>query len=198
MVREMAKGLSTPDAAALALLLRPRLTDTVLRLAGAHGADLEPLFRNTVAPTIVRAGDAWNVLPTSASVELDGRLLPGHEPEQLLAELKALLPADAQLEVVRVDPASTRAMPDLHLLPLLAAVLEEEDAGGHPFPLVTAGMTDARHYDQLGIQTYGFLPLQLPSGRLPALLHAPDERVPAAALSAGTAMLERVISRYVG
>ena len=57
-------------------------------------------------------------------------------------------------------------------------------------------MTDARHYDRLGIQTYGFLPMKLPPGLLPKLLHAPDERVPAAALARGAAALERTIARY--
>ncbi len=42
-------------------------------------------------------------------------------------------------------------MPNLELFPLLSAVLREEDPQGHPFPLVTAGFTDARHYDGLGI-----------------------------------------------
>jgi acetylornithine deacetylase/succinyl-diaminopimelate desuccinylase-like protein len=56
-------------------------------------------------------------------------------------------------------------------------------------------MTDARHYDDLGIQTYGFLPIAAPS-RLPSeLLHAPDERVSVAALERGAAALESVIER---
>jgi len=66
---------------------------------------------------------------------------------------------------------------------------------GPPVVLVTAGMTDARHYDDLGIQTYGFLPIAAPS-RLPSeLLHAPDERVSVAALERGAAALESVIER---
>ena len=93
-------------------------------------------------------------------------------------------------------PPVTQTQPNLELLPLLSTVLCEDDPGGHPFPLVTAGMTDARRYDQLGIQTYGFLPMKLPPGRLPKLLHAPNERVPAAALAAGAAAVGRVIKRY--
>jgi len=89
-----------------------------------------------------------------------------------------------------------RERPDPTLLALLGAVLLEEDPGGHPFPLVTAGMTDARHYDALGIQTYGFLPMRLAPGLMPDLLHAADERVPAAALGQGVRALERVLERY--
>jgi acetylornithine deacetylase/succinyl-diaminopimelate desuccinylase-like protein len=196
MLRALADGLPAPQAAAVRALLRPRLTDAVLRLVGRQAEDLEPLLRNTVAATIVRAGDAGNVLPTTACAELNGRLLPGQAPEALIAELRALLPPQAELELVHADPQPARARPDLALMPLLSGVLREEDPQGHPFPLVTPGATDARHYDRLGIQSYGCLPMRLPPGRLPALLHAPDERVPTAALVAGAAALGRVVARY--
>ena len=198
MVEAMADGLPATQAAALHALLRPRLTDAILRIAGKQAEDLDPLFRNTAAATIIRAGDAANVLPTTAHAELDGRLVPGHDPDELLSELRTILPREAELQLVRADPPAQRPKPNLELLALLSEVLREEDPHGHPFPLVTAGMTDARHYDRLGIQTYGFLPMRLPRGRLPELLHAPDERVPAAALIAGAAALGRVIERYRG
>ncbi|MDQ3768650.1 MAG: M20/M25/M40 family metallo-hydrolase, partial [Actinomycetota bacterium] len=174
MIEAMAGGLPAPLRAALRLLLEPRATDAVLRIAGSQAADLDPLLRNTATATVVNAGEAWNVLPTEAHVDLDGRLVPGHEPAELLDELSAILPSDTALEIVRADPPPARTEPDLELLPLLTSVLHEEDPQGHAFPLVTAGMTDARHYDRLGIQTYGFLPMQLPPGLMPQLLHATD------------------------
>lgn len=196
MITAMAAGLPASQRAALRLLLQPAATDAVLRLAGTQAEDLDPLLRNTAAPTIVRAGDAPNVLPTEAHIDLDGRLVPGHEPDELLAELRAVLPPRTMLELVHADPPTPRPEPDLALLPLLASVLREDDPGGHPFPLVTAGMTDARHYDRLGIQTYGFLPMRLPPGLMPKLLHAVDERIPADALAAGARAIGRVIGRY--
>jgi acetylornithine deacetylase/succinyl-diaminopimelate desuccinylase-like protein len=57
-------------------------------------------------------------------------------------------------------------------------------------------MTDARHFDRLGIQTYGCLPMRLPPGLMPNLLHAVDERIPAGALTAGAAAIGRIIERY--
>jgi len=105
------------------------------------------------------------------------------------------MPADAELEVLEAEPSSS-GQPNLELMELLSAVLREDDPAGHPFPLVSPGMTDARHFDRLGIQTYGFLPMRLPPGLLPDLLHARDERVPATALTAGAAALGRVIERY--
>lgn len=196
MIEAMAAGLPAPQHAALRLLLVPAATDAVLRLAGAQAEDLDPLLRNTATATIVKAGEARNVLPTDAHVDLDGRLVPGHEPAELLSELATILPRDTRLEILAADPPASRQEPDLELLPLLSSVLREEDPQGHPFPLVTAGMTDARHLDRLGIQTYGFVPMRLPPGLMPQLLHATDERIPAAALAPGVAALRRVVDRY--
>jgi acetylornithine deacetylase/succinyl-diaminopimelate desuccinylase-like protein len=196
MIEHMAAGLPAPLQAALRLLLVPVATDPVLRLAGAQAADLDPLLRNTATATRVQGGEAWNALPTQAHIDLDGRLVPGHEPAELLSELAAILPPDTALEVLRADPPAARVEPDLELFPLLTSVLHEEDPEGHPFPLVTAGMTDARHYDRLGIQTYGFLPMRLPPGLMPKLLHATDERITVDALAPGVAAIRRVVDRY--
>ena len=195
MVRAMADGLPSVQAIAVRALLRPRLTDLVLRAAGAQAEDLDPLFRDTVVATVLNGGEAANVIPASASALLDCRLLPGHDAHQLKAELQQLLPPAADIEILEHEPSS-RPRVDLAMFDLLAAVLREEDPGGHAFPLVSPGMTDARHFDRLGIQTYGCLPMRLEPGLMPKLLHAVDERVPAAALVAGTAAIGRMIDRY--
>lgn len=87
MIRAMADGLGHGQAAALHALLRPRLTDAVLRGAGTQAEDLNALLRNAVVATIVRAGEAWNVAPSVAYAELDGRVVPGHDAAELIAEL---------------------------------------------------------------------------------------------------------------
>ncbi len=196
MITAMANGLGRGQATALRALLHPRLTEVVLRGAGTQAEDLNALLRNTAVPTIIRAGDTWNVIPSLAQADLDGRLVPGHDPSEIVSELQRILPAGSELEVVHADPAANHR-PNLELLPLLTSVLKEEDPHGHPFPLVTAGMTDARHFEQLGIQTYGFLPMRLPPGLMPKLLHGTDERVPADALRDGTNAIGRIVDRYI-
>ena len=115
----MADGLPSVQAIAVRALLRPRLTDLVLRAAGAQAEDLDPLFRNTVVATVLNGGQAANVIPSSASVLLDGRLLPGHDAHKLKAELQKLLPPDADIEILEHEPSS-RPRPDLAMFDLLA------------------------------------------------------------------------------
>ncbi len=56
-----------------------------------------------------------------------------------------------------------------------------------PVPLPLVGPTDARWFARLGIQTYGFLPMNSPPGAgVLKSIHGPNERVPTDALTFGT------------
>src|SRR6185312_9725326 len=92
--------------------------------------------------------------------ELDGRLLPGFTPDQLIAELHGIIGADIEVELVRHDPGP--AEPDLGLFEMLRGVLRELDPEGIPMPLLQGGVTDGRFFSRLGIQRYGFMPMRRP------------------------------------
>jgi len=192
MVEAMAEHLPRKGATALRALLNPRLTDAALRVMGPQSRGLAPMFRNTVTATIVRGGDKINVVPSLVEVELDGRALPGVAPAEFVAEVQELVGADVALELVRHDPGPPA--PDLTLFEPLAGIIRELDPEGIPVPLLQIGVTDARFFAPLGIQTYGFLPLRLPPGlEFTQLIHAADERVPVDALEFGTQALSRAL-----
>ncbi len=197
-VEGVAGVLPRPQAALLRGLLQPRLTDAVLRLLPEEQRQtFAPILRNTATPTIVRGGGKINVVPSEVELELDGRLLPGFRPEDLIAELHALAGREVELELVRHDPGPAR--PDLSWLDGLGAILRELDPEGVPVPLLMPGVTDGRFFARIGIQTYGFLPLRLPDDfRLFSMIHAADERVPADALRFGAEAVGRAVERYAG
>jgi acetylornithine deacetylase/succinyl-diaminopimelate desuccinylase-like protein len=195
MVSMMAEGVSFPTNLILKQLLNPALSDQVLGLMGEAGKTFLPLFHNTVNATIVYGGDKVNVIPSEISLELDGRLLPGYKPEQMLAELSNLLGSDLEIEVVRHDSGPTEA--DMALFDTLAGILKEKDPNGHPIPLVLMGVTDARFFSQLGIQTYGFLPMTLPNEfKFTSVVHAADERIPVEAMDFGTQAIFEALQRF--
>jgi len=195
MIHAMSKALPLRQRAFFRLLLNPRWTDRVLRLLGDTGRNLEPLFRNTVNATIVRGGDKPNVIPSEIVLGLDARLLPGFKPEDLFAELETLLGDRLELEVVYYDEGKTDV--DLSLFPLLADVLEQAHPGSYQAPYLLPGSSDARFFDSLGIQTYGFTPMNLPANfNFFETIHAADERIPLEALPFGADALFQVISRY--
>ena len=191
----MAEALPQPQSVVLRSLLDPRLAELTLRVPNEQLRLLDRALRNTVSATIVRGGDKINVIPAVVEVELDGRSLPGYGPDELIREVKAVTGPDLELSLVRHEPGPTES--DLSLLPLLSSILRELDPTGVPVPMLQVGVTDGRFFSGLGIQTYGFLPLDLPPGfEFTTLIHSADERVPADAIRFGAEALGRAIERY--
>jgi len=142
----------------------------------------------------VRGGEKINVVPSQIDLELDGRSLPGYGPEEMIDEIHTLVGPELELEVVRHDPYPAHS--DLSQLPALSAILRGLDPDAVPVPMLQVGVTDGRFFASIGIQTYGFLPLDLPEEFPRTLAHAADERVPASALAFGTEAISRVLHRF--
>ncbi len=194
MIEAIADAVPRPTRDVLRALLRPRLTDRMLPLLKERARPMEGLLRNTVNATIIHAGEKVNVVPASVEVELDARALPGFGPDEVIAEVQALVGDDIDLELVRHDAGPPA--PRLDQYETLAGILRELEPGAIPVPMLQGGVTDARFFARLGIQNYGFLPLRLPGDfRFTTLVHAADERVPADAIEFGTEAVFRALQR---
>lgn len=195
MVEAMASALGGVQGMILGQLTNPALTDFILKTLGERGRTFYPLFRNTASPTILHGSSKINVIPGEVSIELDGRLLPGQTPETMIRELQNIVGDDVQLDMVQFEPGP--AEPDMSMFNTLAGILKEADPDGTPIPLLLSGVTDGRFFTQLGIQTYGFLPLTLPEDfNFTSVIHAADERVPAAAIEFGAQAIFKALGRF--
>ena len=64
---------------------------------------------------------------------------------------------------------------------------------------VTMATTDGRHFARLGIQSYGYTPMELPAGYdFATMAHGADERIPVGAVDWGTEAVYRVLETYAG
>lgn len=195
MISGLAEGSSFPTSMVLRLLLNPLFTDGLLDLLGDNGKLFDPLLHNTVNATIVHGGHKANVIPAEIKLDIDGRLLPGYKPQDLIREFRALIGEDTEIEVMEHDPGPPE--PDMGLFPVLADVIKKHDPAAKPIPLILPGVTDARFFAELGIQTYGFTPLKLPTDfPFSILAHAADERVPVDAMGFGTNAIMDVMQRF--
>jgi acetylornithine deacetylase/succinyl-diaminopimelate desuccinylase-like protein len=91
MIESLAKNLGGVTGLVVRQLLNPALTEILLKVMGKQGSLFGPLLHNTVSPTMLKASDKANVIPGEISLGLDGRLVPGAKPEDLIRELHALL-----------------------------------------------------------------------------------------------------------
>ena len=195
MIQTTASGLPFPANLVLRQLLTPRLTNLVLDLLGTRGEAFYPILHNTVNATIVHGGTNINVIPSEIVLQMDGRLLPGYTPDDVMAELRQLSGTELEFELLRYEPFP--AKPDMGLFPTLAGILREADPQGVPMPMLMPAISDARFFSKLGIQTYGFLPMKLPPGfNMMHLIHAADERIPVDAVSFGTEAIYKVLQRF--
>lgn len=177
-------------------LLQPDEFEEALTELGPYRTMFESLFRDTANPTIIEAGAKFNVIPSEAAVDLDVRLLPGRDLGAVLAELQAIIDEDIELEILATGPGGGPDFDD-RLMPTLSAILQDLDPLGVPIPFMFNESPDGRLFHELGIQHYGFLPMDLPPHiDLPSLVHGPNERVPLEAVEFGARALHQLINGY--
>jgi acetylornithine deacetylase/succinyl-diaminopimelate desuccinylase-like protein len=195
MLTRMADALPRAQAIVLRQLLRPAIARAMLPRMGERARMTGAMLRNTASPTIIETSKKFNVIPSEIRVTLDGRLLPGFQPDDLIREVRALIGDDVELEVLLHDPGPPE--PDLGMFATLAGVLERADPGAVAVPLLMPGVTDARFFALLGIQTYGFTPMKLPPDfNFWAGVHGSDERVPVDGIAFGADAIHTALERF--
>ncbi len=200
-VREMAANQPFPARHVLPLVLDERVgafvIDKLLPDPSTRRV-FHALLRNTVSPTVVRAGNKTNVIPATAEAELDGRIALGSSDSELLAELRAVAGPDVKFEVIdRQAPVSTS--PDTELFALLSRVVADHDPGAVAIPFVIPGFTDARSWSRLGTRCYGFSPVRFDPRhdvKFADLYHGDDERIPVEGFQFGLRMLADAVFRF--
>jgi acetylornithine deacetylase/succinyl-diaminopimelate desuccinylase-like protein len=171
----------------------------VLKLVG--GKEMQRTFiaslHNTAVPTVIRAGEKTNVVPSVAECEIDGRYLPGFTEEQFLDEVRRLIGDGFDLEVMRSGPPSSNAI-DTSLYRLIEDVIHERTGGAPVIPWILTGFTDSKWLEKLGITVYGFSPVQFPAEvQFSKLPHGHNERIPLAGFTWGMETFWTTVKRFV-
>ena len=180
-VAEMAGTEATPENA-----------ESLVEEFGTASRMLGAVLRNTANPTMLGAGYKVNVIPTEATAHVDGRFLPGYEDE-FFATLAELCGDDVSIDFVSKQ-APWETPYEGELVEAMTRSLMAEDPGAVVAPYLMSGGTDAKHFNKLGLRSYGFAPLRLPADLdFTALFHGVDERVPVDALEFGSRVLDRFL-----
>jgi acetylornithine deacetylase/succinyl-diaminopimelate desuccinylase-like protein len=155
--------------------------------------EVSALLRNTISITVVNAGYKTNVIPGTASAELDVRLLPGEEPETFLAELRKVID-DPTVEIVPPDDfrQPNASATDTALFRAIERVLGRHFAGVPVTTTLLAGATESVLFRPLGITAYGFTPLLTTSEEI-STAHGDDERVQEATVRRSAAVFYEVV-----
>ena len=161
---------------------------------GAISRIIGATLRNTVNPTVLRAGYKVNVVPQTATAEIDGRFLPGYEQE-FFTELDRVLGPGVSREFIHTDIA-LETTPDGDLYDAMTSALVAEDPNAKVIPYCLSAGTDAKSFSRLGVRCFGFTPLRLPSDLdFSGMFHGVDERVPVDGLRFGVRVLDGFLDR---
>jgi acetylornithine deacetylase/succinyl-diaminopimelate desuccinylase-like protein len=196
-------GIAATQPADVARLLNAVLDDEATADAAIDRLPLEEtlkfrmhaMLRNTVTPTILKAGSQINVIPSEAVASVDGRNLPGWTPDMFLGELRSAIGNEA--EVTLLEP-STPLETDVHspLFDTIKAILKERDPEATAVPFLLTGGTDAKHVTKLGTKVYGFAPGLYAGAGEGRRVHSHDERVSVRSLQWGVRVLYEVVERF--
>lgn len=174
--------------------LDPTDIPSIVKVLGPMARLIGATFQNSAQPTMLNAGYKVNVIPETATAQVDGRVLPGFE-EEFDKQIDELLGPN----VTRSDSIRDIAMEtpfDGPTIDAMASALQSEDGKSHAVPYVLSGGTDAKAFARLGIRCYGFIPLQLPPTLdFAALFHGVDERVPVDSLRFGSRVMDRFLRK---
>ena len=153
------------------------------------------MFRDTISLTRLYAGTQTNVIPSTATAELDVRLLPGTDPQEFLKELRSVV-ADETVSVEPLRPVRiVNASPtDSTLYRIIRQTIQAQRPGAVVTPTLNAGLTDSHLFRPLGIHCYGFGPVEM-SPEIEATQHNVNERMSVQQIQQGVRLLYEIVAR---
>jgi len=152
------------------------------------------LVRDTFTPTVISGSQKTNIIPATAYAEIDGRILPGDNPQKIVGDIRKVIDDDSiKVEVVLNFP-SISSPRKTALMTALERLAQGDDA--RVVPTMIAGFTDSHYFREKGVVAYGFIPIEI----TPALgrgVHGTNERIPVKELGAGIRRMVQLLE-YVG
>ncbi len=155
---------------------------------------ISAMLKNTVSLNRMLSGNKTNVIPSKAEAELDIRLLPGAEPDEVIADIEGLLADESiKVETIKKARASESTMDTEDFAIINDAYLEH-----FPDALTVAslliGASDSRLFRRKGIACYGVCPMLFSMDELNRV-HGIDERISEENMIRGTRVFTDIVKR---
>src|SRR5690606_24619026 len=156
----------------------------------------QSLLRDTINLTVLSGGSSVNVMPSSATAELDCRLLPDQDPDEFLFRL-AELAGDPSIEMetsLKFEPTDSPRHSEI--IEVIRRVTKRFSPDAIVGPSVLPGFTDSHHFREKGIPAYGFSPFKT-RGSESASVHGTNERLAQDDFRFGDQYLYSVVAELV-
>lgn len=175
----------------------PAVAEMIKRLGGeaarreiASQRASMPVLHDTVSLTMLSGGYKINIIPERAEMSFDCRLLPDTDERAFVSNVEQLV-GDPGVSVEVIDWPDTRnatAPWDGGLFDALQAACKTYQPNAIVTPSICVGGTDARHFRERGIPSYGLVPGLFTAEDLKGF-HGLDERMSIDNLVLGTQII---------
>jgi acetylornithine deacetylase/succinyl-diaminopimelate desuccinylase-like protein len=157
------------------------------------------LLRDTISLTMMGGSEQTNVIPPEAWANLDVRILPGGDPEALLAQIRRIVnDPDVTVEPINREFRRANYSPtDTPLYDDIRKVSAKYFPGAPVVPHITSGYTENQRYRPLGIYAYGFNPYTATEEE-GNTEHGNDERIRVEEVRRGPRVLFDVVAAVAG
>jgi acetylornithine deacetylase/succinyl-diaminopimelate desuccinylase-like protein len=155
---------------------------------------MSAMLRNTISLNRMSSGNKTNVIPSEAEAEFDIRLLPGSEPDEVIADIKGLLADEnIKVEIIKKARASESGM-DTEDFSIINNVYLEHFPDALTVASLLFGASDSRFFRSKGIPCYGVCPILINMEEL-SRIHGIDERISEENMIRGTRVLTDIVKR---
>jgi acetylornithine deacetylase/succinyl-diaminopimelate desuccinylase-like protein len=169
--------------------------DGEAQAALASDPSYNAVMRTTCVATELQGGHAPNALPQRAVATLSCRVLQGHTPEEVKAELERAIGDPAvTVDIVRRRDGSRAPVLTREILAPVERAGARMWPGAPLIPTMSAGATDGRYLNNAGIPTYGVSGMFAVPGENNA--HGLNERIRVRSLYEGRDFLEAIVRDY--
>ena len=142
---------------------------------------LEPMLGVTLTPTMIRASDKINVIPSQAQLKVDCRVPPGLGRDHALARIHEVVGQNGFEVTFDETVIGNRSPIDTPLMESIRRFVKREDPDADVTPMVLPGFSDSRWFRAAfpDCVAYGFFPQNAMNlFEAAPLIHGADERVP--------------------
>jgi acetylornithine deacetylase/succinyl-diaminopimelate desuccinylase-like protein len=172
--------------------------DTLVKILAETGLDKLPqisaMIRNTISVNMMHAGTSPNVIPDYVAVEMDIRILPGQDTEEMMKCVRSALSDDT----IRIDRSqihlASESPRDTESYLTIKDVLEKAYPGSITAPLLMMASSDSRFFRERGIASYGVSPIIIPMEQM-SMIHGIDEKISVQNLIKGTEVYSELVRK---
>ncbi len=153
------------------------------------------ILRNTISLTGLTGSNKTNVIPPEATADLDIRLLPDQNADEMLALLKELVADTAVHFSPLLAPKTPLENPvDTDLFRAIERASSQAEPGSFVTTRMLTAATDRPTYRKLGIITYGVDPFRVSAEECQRGMHGNDERISIENLGFGVRFMYQILA----